>query len=255
MNCGISHKKYRLYVLIALAGVVISSAAGAQRLSPDQKERFKALAATTERKLRVERENLKVARTDMVRISMEYRFDTKKAQIARSRIEESQRSLLEIHLDNQVEMRRILNSTQFADFKRIMGKKFGAHDGMIPPNQEMMLDKIPDRQMLEAARLSEEQKRKLGPKIGFTPERKKLMDSIQNDTRKMLDLYAEYNLDVNAARKLIDSIHRSQVAMGKLNEDRQEALRDVLTESQFDRLKNVMMERIKQIEPKRPRRR
>ena len=101
-----------------------------------------------------------------------------------------------------------------------MTKKARDTDMDVMSGSEGPLDKPFDKKMLEVLRLSPSQKKRASALRGPHPRRTKVVDRIRRDSRGMLDLYKNYDLDESKARRLIESIHASQVELGKINLER-----------------------------------
>ena len=236
-----------------LAGVVLAGSAGAQRVTQRQKEQLKSLAMQTRRKSDAQRGNIRRARIALVAAYTKYKLDERRVKLSRNSIGAAQRSLLSIHLDNQVGIRNILNPAQFRKFLELTKKMRNPDMDVMPPPEDALMDRIPDREMLKGLGLSSDQAKRAPQLIGPGPEKKKVIDKLRRDSRRMLDLYSNYNLDTAAARRLIDAIHASQVQLAALNHKKQQLIRSVLTESQFQRLQQEIVKRIRAHKRPRPR--
>jgi len=239
---------------LVLAALIPASCAwaGPVDVSPAQRDQLKELASETREKTRQVRDEVVRARTDLFQTYRSYDLDERKAKAAIERVGKSQLALLNLHLDNQIALRRILNESQFSEFCRKMSRHSGgAEAGMFSPHKEGPLEGLPDKDMLEAIGATPDQGRRIR-QFGDSGERKTIIDKLRRDSRQIIELYSRYDLDVAAARKLIDSIHQSQMDLAAANHKSQQALRSVLTEQQFDRLQEEISKRIKAREHKGP---
>ncbi|MGC8862999.1 MAG: Spy/CpxP family protein refolding chaperone [Armatimonadota bacterium] len=217
---------------------------------PAQRDRMKALAAEMRGKMERARYELLRARMDLFQAYSVYDLDERKVRAALDRIGRAQLALLNLHLDNQIELRRILNESQFSEFRRRM-ERFGRHmAGVFGPHSDGPMgrlpdmDRPPDRELLERIGVGADQAKRIWREADSTAA-KAIVDRLVRESKRLIDLYTRYDLDVDAARKLIDSIHRSQMDLAELNHKNQQTLRAVLTEQQFERLQQEISKRFR----------
>lgn len=232
-------------VAAVLAGAVAGAAEAAPRLSPAQKDRLKALAGETRDRTERAREELRRARMELGTVFGAYNLDDKKARSAQERVSKAQLDLLRTHLDNQVEIRHVLSRYQFEQFNQILSRKtHGGPMGEFHHFDEAGPGFLLDGRLLSELDLSADQSKRLRSLLK-EPERRKLFEKIANDSRQMIALYQRYDLDVSAARRLIESIHSTQQDLAALHLRSQQALRSVLTPSQFERYQNALAEKMR----------
>ncbi len=230
--------------LLALVTLAVSFAAGDIGISPDQKDQLKTLATSMRQKSMHERAELMRARRDLFEAYRSYDLDEKKVKSALDRIASSQLDLLNMHLENQIALRRILNSSQFQRFQSHVGRHpSGSFMGEVGP-ENILLERLSDRDALENLGLNSDQVRRLRDTLQW-PQRRKVMEKLRRDSRDMLELYSQYDLDVSAAKKLISSIHDSQTELLALNRKSQEAIRSILTPAQFQNLQDQIEKRMR----------
>lgn len=238
-------------LVAAAAACALISSQSAAEVTASQREQLKSLAMETRRKTDRARAELRNARAVLYAVYRVYELDDRRAKAAIERINSTQLQLLKIHLENQLEIRQVLDSAQF---RQMISR---AHDprGMAWPSMDNgIADRIPDRQMIEDLGLGAEEKRRALALTGTNAERTRLLEKLRRDTRQMMELYSRYDLDTAAANRLIESIHSSQIALTAQNHKRQQQLRKVLTQRQFERLQKTIAERLQSMRKPRPRR-
>ena len=237
------------------AGVVAAGPAEARQVNatPRQKQQLKGLALETRRKSMVERDRIVRARTQLHRAYRKYDLDERKVRTSPRQIREAQRNLLNTHLDNQVRIREILNEAQFRKFVEMSKRARRPGMAVMPPPGDALMDRIPDRKMLKSLGLSRKQLGDASSLQGPGPRKARVIDKLKQDSRKMLQMYSQYRLDTASARRLVDSIHKSQVELSNLNLDRQRRMRAVLDRRQFNRLQEEIAKRMRAAR-KQPRR-
>ena len=223
------------------------------KATPQQKQQLKRLALETRRKSMVERDRIMRARTQLHQIYRKYDLAERKARTSLRQIGSAQRNLLNIHLDNQVRIRKILNEAQFRKFVEMTTKARGPEMAVMPPPGDAIMDRIPDTRMLESLGLSRTQMRNASTLQGPGPRKARVIDKLKQDSARMLQMYSQYRLDTASARRLVDSIHKSQVELSNLNLDRQRRMRSVLNKRQFNRLQQEIAKRLRAAR-KQPRR-
>jgi Spy/CpxP family protein refolding chaperone len=103
---------------------------------------------------------------------------------------------------------------------------------------------ILDGKLLQELDLSSDQARRVRSLL-MEPERRKAFEKIANASRQMIAMYRRYDLDVGAARKLIDNIHNTQQELASLHLRSQQSLRSVLTAGQFERYRTALAEKMR----------
>lgn len=241
--------KIRIQAIIIIALLFVSVAAQAQReISPRQKEQLKSALIDMKHKTERERDALRKSRMDLFLAYQKYDMDERKIKMLQAQISESQLNLLNIHLDNQLELRDILNESQFTEFQRLMRQEIGGNPGMIvmPPPEDAIHDKFPDANMVDDLKLTTDQRRKIQPLIGPGAGKTKLFEKVRKNAKQMIEEFSKYNLDTAEVKKLIASIHQDQEDLASLNFKRQQALRQVLNEDQFSRLMTMITEKFRE---------
>lgn len=224
-----------LCILLTAGPLQALHAAGDVRLSPEQREQLKSLASEIRTKTIRERGRLMQARRELLDAYRDYDMDERRVRVATGKVNESQLDLLNLHLENQTALRRILSKDQIDAFcSRMKGRGGGPMIGM-SHHEEGPLDRLPDRHTMESLGLNQDQMKQIW-KLAASPERRRAIDDLRRDSRRVAELYSRDDLDTAAAKRLIDSIHRTQITLSELTHKRQQALRHILTKQQFERL-------------------
>lgn len=221
-------------------------------ISDSQRDQLKALASNTRDRIGREREALRRARMELLKAYSTYDIDEGKVKAACARIDAAQLSLLNIHLDNEIALRDILTEDQFKAFREMMRRRMRDPQMLVmAPPEEAVLDRLPDKQMLDSLGIPAEKRKRLDPTFKNT----KAIEGLRTASKQLLDMYSNYDLDSTAARKLIDRIHRTQSYLLMLQRLRQREIRRVLTEDQFKTLQEEITKRISEHQPRRERER
>lgn len=229
------------YILILFAALVmagVSSTAyseGSPGISDSSKDRLKTLAADTRKRTMQEREAMRRARYDLLQVYSNYTIDERKAKAAQDKISAAQLNLLNIHLDNEVALRSALNAEQFQQFRKMLSRHIG--EGrmlLVAPPEEDILDRLPDKPMLDALGVSAQKQRAL------RPANPKLISDLKELSRQAVALYCNYSLNESNCRKLIGSIHGKQNELISLQHHRQQTIRHMLSEDQFQKLQREL---------------
>lgn len=233
--------------LIGLAvGLAGSNSLAQDRVgvSPAQKEQLKALAIETRRKTEAQRNELVRARTDLLQVYRSYQLDERKARSAMERLGRAQLGLLQVNLDNQIQIRKILDAEQFRSFRQVVGRKLGA--GMIfgRSPEEVAADRMFDRQLFESAGIGRGQVRRLWAGRVWD-QRVRAAAKLRRDTKQLLDICSSYDLDEQAAKRLMASIHSSQTDLAEASHRQQQLIRSVLTPDEFQRLQAEIERRMR----------
>jgi Spy/CpxP family protein refolding chaperone len=229
----------KIWIMASALSLTMVSAALCATISQAQKDQLKELAVQTGQKARSERQNLTSARRELLDIYSKYDLNENKAKSAISKIQQSQLKLLNIHLEHQIGIRKILSSSQFAGFRERVGNKM--RDRGNESMGRMDTDIFADKSLLDGLNLSAEKKQKAQSKLGeLTKRRANMIGNMHNNFKRMMDLYAGYELDMVAAKRLIAKTHKLQSELTELSLKRQQAIRSLLTETQF----NTFMSRV-----------
>ena len=241
-----------IWVLVMVALSAACAADSELAISESQKDQLKALASNTRDRTGRERDALRRARGELLQAYSNYDLDEHKARAARDKVSAAQLNLLNIHLDNEIALRDILTSDQFQAFRNLMKRRMRDPQMLVlSPPEDAILDKLPDKQMLDLLGIPAEQRKRLEPASGNI----KAIQGLRDSSKQLLDLYAAFDLDSAAARKLIGSIHRRQAYLLMLQHYRQKAIRQILSESQFQTLRQEIAKRIAEHQPRRERQR
>ncbi|MGI6296129.1 MAG: Spy/CpxP family protein refolding chaperone [Armatimonadota bacterium] len=225
-----------LFVALVMAGVSSPVwSEGSLNLSADSKDQLKTLAANTRKRTMREREAMRRARYDLLQVYSNYTIDERKAKSAQDKISAAQLNLLNIHLDNEIALRSVLNAEQFHQFRKMLSRHIG--DGrmlVVVSPEEDILDKLPDKPMLDALGVPVQKQRDL------RPSNPKLISDLKELSRQAMVLYGNYSLNEANCRKLIGSIHGKQKDLISLQHHRQQTIRQVLNEDQFQKLQREL---------------
>jgi Spy/CpxP family protein refolding chaperone len=239
-----------IWVLVMVAISAACCADSEMAISESQKDQLKALASSTRERTSRERDALRRARAELVQVYSSYDLDEHKAKAAQDKISAAQLNLLNIHLDNEIALRDILTSDQFQAFRKLMKRHMRDPRMLVlAPPEDAILDKLPDKQMLDSLGIPAEQRKRLEPASGNT----RAIQGLRDSTKQLLELYSNFDLDSDAARKLIGSIHRRQAYLLMLQHYRQKAIRQVFSEDQFETLRQEIAKRMAEREPRHER--
>ncbi|MDH7601384.1 MAG: hypothetical protein QHI38_04475 [Armatimonadota bacterium] len=242
---GIINSRVLIVTVSLILAVFSAVLAEPGSVTASQREQLKSLAAEMRDKTRRVRDELMRGRMDLFAAYQSWDLNEQRVRQAISRISRAQSALLNLHLENQLALRRILNSEQFAELSRQVVRHWGhGHKGRFGPFEESPLDRLPDKAMLDAAGVSPEQARKI-LQFSDSPRRQAIIDRLQRYSKQLIDLFSSYDLDTATARRLIDKIHDCQSELLELNLEKQQVLRSVLTREQFEKLRIEMSKRFR----------
>ncbi|MGQ9784526.1 MAG: Spy/CpxP family protein refolding chaperone [Armatimonadota bacterium] len=256
--CGAEMKKVLLWpvVLSVFACLLVRPEgvfADPPGITPAQRERLKSLASEMRAKTEDARRELLQARMDLFRAYRSWNMDERAVRDAISRISKAQLALLNLHLENQLALRRILDASQFAELvRRTQHHPSFKRISFLHSYQESPIGNLPDKALLDAVGASPEQARRILAHVN-SPRRKEIVDRLRRYSKQLIDLYSRFDLDVPTVKGLIDKIHDCQKDLLDLGHDKQEALRSVLTSSQFEKLQQQISELFRKMgKQKRP---
>lgn len=223
----------KIWITVLVLSLMTASAAICATISEDQKNELKELAVQTREKTQSERQHLTRARQELLDIYSKYDLNESKAKSAIGKVQQSQLKLLNIHLEHQTGIRKILSSSQFTGFRERIGNKM--RDRGNGQTDRMDTDIYADKSLLDGLNLSAEKKQKAQSKLGELAKRRaNMIGSMHSNFKRMMDLYADYELDASAAKRLIAKTHKLQSELMELSLKRQQAIRSLLTETQFN---------------------
>jgi len=229
-----------------------NAADGVSAISPDQRRQLKSLVIDIVGKTRRERNELRQARNDLRQYYRSYNVDERRVKVVLEKINKCQLTLLNLHLDNQIAVRRILTESQFPEFQDRVNKRMGHRKMEFAFGDESFFSRFPGFDVLNSIGISPDQIKKIQASLCW-PQRKKLIEKLRQDSCQLLDINSQYNLNIATARKLISSIHNSQHAIALINYKSQLHLRSILNQGQFERLRDKMPKRFRDY-PRRDRR-
>jgi len=213
-------------------------------ISPAQKEKLRDLMETARRDSMASRIKLMEKHRQLSRIYAEYNLNIPAAKALNREINEIQLRLLNINLDSQIGIRRILNRDQFEKFGKMMHHpkprrglggviEDGRHFNINPKELDPLGLTDPQRQSLK----------RLWNKKGDSPlaaGRK-----IREKSEELEALYGGYDLDSRRASSLIREVNAAQMELLESRLQLQADLRQILTEDQFNQMKESFAEKMK----------
>lgn len=211
-------------------------------LSDSQKDQLKALASNTRDRTGRERDALRRARRELFEVYSNYGIDERRAKVAQDKVSAAQLSLLNIHLDNEIALRDIFNADQFQRFKSFLKKRVHHPEMMVlSPPEVAAFDRLQDKDMLNSLGVDKDDQKKLRQQ---NPQSAKAIRKMERDSNQLLELYSKYSLDSDDARQIIDRIHDEQSSLLIAQHRRQQVIRDVLSQYQFQRLREEVVKRM-----------
>ena len=238
---------YWSFRIVVIGAVVLGAMSGscfahpAEGVSSGQRDRLKALGAQTKDRAERVRDEMKRARMDLFQVYQSYNLDERKAKAAMERVSKAQLNLLNMHLDDEVALRGVLGESQFSQFAERMGKRMGEFH----PHGDAFGEHPPDADMLRGLGLSPDQAKRLKKAVGPGREMIQVIEKLRRDSKQLFDLYAQYNLDTAAAKRLIAGIHDSQQQLSDLHHKAEIATRQTLSEDQFNQLRDLRAEQMR----------
>jgi Spy/CpxP family protein refolding chaperone len=206
-------------------------------LSPEQREKVQAHRRESREKTKRVTDDLRDARMDLFTQLREYKLDQRKLTDAVGQVNRLQESLLNAKLGNQIALRRLLTSDQF-DKLRTAVKDMGVdREGTAGHSDGVELNGADIHEL----KLSKDQQERI--KSLFERSRgnmKPLASQLRSTSQELHGLYMNYDLDQNKAKSLISKIADTRLRMLKSMVARQQQLRAILTEQQFQELSKAM---------------
>lgn len=219
---------------------------GKPELSDNQMDQLKSLATNTRYRIGRERDALKRARMELLKVYYAYNLNENGVNVGNKKVSDAQLSLLNVHLDNEIAMRNILTESQFQHFRLMMKRRMrNPQTHVLAPPEEAIFDRLPDKQMLDSIAISAEQRKRLNSTLHNTDA----INSLRTSSKQLLDLYSNYNFDTAAARKLINGIHSKQIDLLRLQHKRQQQIRTILSEKQFKLLQQEIAKKLSEHRP------
>lgn len=231
-------------ICVVLAALIASSAAADRPgLSQDERDKLKSIIMQTRDKAQRERNVIRRARQKLFETYTSYDLNERDIKSALNDISQSQLRLLQLHMDSQIAIRKVLSRDEFQQIRDNLKRKHEPGTFLIP-RDEALLDKFPDSDTIARMNLPPAQRRRLASAVAPSPERQKVVDKLRKDSKQLMEEFSQYDLDTGAARKLIANIHDSQVDLAALNHKKQQAIRRILNENQFQQLRTELMNKL-----------
>ncbi len=212
-------KSARIAVIIWISSAVLLLCAGCWAqgpadnrpidigLAPAQKAQLKTLAARVKQRARNQRAALRRARANLVRLYSNYSLDEQNAKSAEAAVGKAQLNLLNMHFENQVALRKILDKDQFSRFTKVIKSRMRHRPGTREEEAESLADRLTNPSLTANINATPDQSRRLRT----MPGKQKVFDKLKQDIARMVALYGNYNLDVAAAKKQIGIVHQDQM--------------------------------------------
>ncbi len=236
-----------LLSIIAAAITIAFSSSGVSAqwgISPDQREQLRKLMENSRRENLTARLSLMEKHKQLARLYGEYNLKVADAKALNKDINEIQLKLLQINLESQTGIRRILNREQFEKFgqslrrpkpNRRFGEDFDHEKGLNVHPGDLEPLGLTDQQRQSLKRLWE--RRGDSPLVAARKIREK--------SAELQSLYENYDLDSRKAAVLVREINNAQMELLESKLRTQTELRRILTEEQFNRMKESISEKTK----------
>jgi len=236
-------KAVRIALIAWILGVGVLACAGGScyaqgpidiGLPPAKKAQMKSFGAQVRMRAQRQRGALALARISLAQVYVDYRIDPQKMRDAETAVAKAQQELLNMHFQNQIALRRLLNAGQFGRFSVVMKDRI-RHRRKNPPEEaaESFPDRLTDPATIARTSVTSDQVRRLRA----MPDKKAVTDKLKKDIGQLIALYDNYNLDIDAVRKSMAVVHQDQRQMAAVTHRRQQILRSVITADQFEQLK------------------
>ncbi len=206
-------------------------------LSADQRDKLKKVLDKNRSRTTAARSDLRSSYSELFQQFHNYRMNNNRVQALVKKISSDRLTLLNLHLDSQIDIRGVLTSDQFNDLRNAIpgsegrnGRRMqGEHSG-VPENGDVEQLNLTKSQQTRIQKLFETSNNKM----------KTLGNKLHADGQALRKLYLSYNLDVRAAKAFIKDQSQIQTEMLKVIVARQVDMRKILTEDQFNKLVQTM---------------
>lgn len=215
-------------------------------LSAEQRDALRKHMASSREKMQDARENLTAARMDFFQQLKRYKIDDRRLQESIRKINVMQRRLMQITLENQLGLRRVLTADQFQQLGQAVQARKERKRGMEGGMWGGFGPKGPD---IDALGLSDDQKKRIQKLFDSSKARiQPLATKLHTEMGNLRSLYLTYDLDKKRANTEMDRVSDAEMALLKEVVARQQDLRKILTEDQF----NTLARAIRPPEPRGP---
>lgn len=199
-------------------------------LSGDQKDKLKQIAQDYVKKSVQLKMKTYTARAEMYAEYSSYNMDTKKADKAVKDLNEAQKAILMLHLQNQVDIRKVMDEQQFLAMTRM----FPNPEHKSQPEYGMR--ELLNKSMIDMLNLTQKQQKSLGELWKLDDMANGYAVNIAGSTDSLMSLYRVYKLNTKIAKYYINEIHKNQRNLAKVNRNKMVLLQKILTKEQFNKL-------------------
>lgn len=211
------------YLLLSL---VIFLSANYCNASSDNAERLKEGIKKYQTETYKIRNNIFQARKELCDIYSTYDYDSYRVNILIEKISSLQKDLLDLHLQHQLLMRKYLDSEKFYKLHRAIKNSKGA---ALKSNVED--DLLPE--FTKNFNKENYRRHRNNSQSDIMP----VVNNLRNNTKKLIDLFSKYDLDITQAKKTIDYLHAGQKKLLEIINNKQVEIRKNLTKEEFEKLK------------------
>lgn len=223
-------------------------------LTNEQIQKLKNLGSDSRKEIETHRDVLKKARVDLAGVYGAYQLDDERAQLLMGKINRAQKGLLDGLLKSQVEIRQIMTAEQFSGFSemvkaRARGMEIVLDVPLLPAEDGAWESEIAAR--LRDGKFKPEQEKYVKVAKWVTEKKPESISRLRKSSQQLGEAYLKYELDQDTAKKLVAAVHRDQVALTWMLHKRHQAVRGLLTESEFERLKQDVAKKVREAQSKR----
>jgi Spy/CpxP family protein refolding chaperone len=203
-------------------------------LTTAQRPKLQKLITDSRTRTMSVRRDLRRGYTELFTQLGNYNPDAKHIHETVRRINTAQLNLLNTHLESQMGLRKILTKDQFQNLRETIPDTINGEIRTKPRSNGVNGPKMGDVKQLG---LSSDQQEKIKRLFQSSSERmKSAVQRVQNGSNSLRQLYLDYDLNVQQAKSRITGLNRAQQDVLKVTISRQEDLRKILTQQQFETL-------------------
>lgn len=245
----INKRRFGLFSTVVFLVVMMVTSAGsvlAQRgssrshinLSGEQRQKLQRHIKDNRSKMAGVTREIVQARMEFFGQIREYRVDEKQLQESMRKINALQVKLHNIGLENQSELREILTKEQFAELGEAVSGKGVGQEGVYSWPRGGIEAGSDGLDRLNLSSEQQEKIKKLFERSHATMQ--SISRELRSNAQSLHKLYLDYDLDTKQAKARIEKLGESQREAIKATIARQIALRDILTQQQFEKLSQTM---------------
>ncbi|MFQ3548819.1 MAG: hypothetical protein SNJ70_03600 [Armatimonadota bacterium] len=225
-------------ILILILNLIFICSSQLHAINENKKRELMNLGRKSHQSSMYYRNIIRQSRIALNNIFNQYKLDESRARIEINRLNKAQYDLLNLHHDNQIEIRELLTESEFNEIQNMRNRGIRP----VPPSDRQLESMMPlmfSPSIINQLNLTKDQKNKLSSITRMNDERSRLLRTLRTESERIFIAYSKYDINKYSLKSQINSINNIQKKLSENTLSIEKEIRKVLNESQFNKFKSL----------------